>query len=214
VIVAVVPAAGHATRLRGLVEGSKELLEVEGRPLIEHLLGLLAPADEVRVVVRPAKEDLVTHLRGRVTLVEGEPETVAESIGLGLAGLADDDVVLLGFPDTLFGPPDAFERLVAALREPYDVVLGAFTFAEPWRSDVLALQGDRVKAVEVRPAAPGSNVVWGCFAARRWALRGLERHDEPGRLLAQLAAVGKVGAVRFGGGLVDFGTPEALAAVR
>jgi NDP-sugar pyrophosphorylase family protein len=214
VIAAVVPAAGHATRLRGLVEGSKELLEVNGRPVIDHLLELLAPADEVRVVVRPAKEDLVAHLHGRVTIVEGGPRTVSESIGLGLAGLGDDDLVLVGFPDTLFGPADAFERLLGALREHYDVVLGAFTFAEPRRSDVLELDGDRVTAIHVRPDDPGSNIVWGCFAARRGALVGLERYDEPGLLLAELAAAGRVGAVRFDGELVDLGTPESLAAAR
>jgi dTDP-glucose pyrophosphorylase len=214
VIVAVVPAAGHATRLRGLVDGSKELLDVDGQPVIDRLLELLAPAEEVRVVVRPAKQDLVAHLRGRVTLVEGEPANVSQSIALGAAGLADDDVVLVGFPDTIFGPADAFERLVAALREPYEAVVGAFTFAEPWRSDVLELDGDRVCAVYVRPREPGSNLVWGCFAARRAALDGLELEEEPGRLLDRLAAAGRLGAIRLGGELVDLGTPESLATVR
>jgi NDP-sugar pyrophosphorylase family protein len=214
VIVAVVPAAGHATRLRGVVDGSKELLEVEGRPLVDHLLELLAPADEVRVVVRPAKEDLVAHLRGRVTLVEGEPATVAQSIALGLAGLADDDVVLVGFPDTRFGPGDAFARLLAALREPNEAVVGVFSFAEPRRSDVVELEGERVRAVHVRPEEPSSNLVWGCLAARRSALRGLERHAEPGELLARLAAAGRLGAVPFHHELIDLGTPEALAGAR
>ena len=213
-IVAVVPAAGHATRLRGFVEGSKELIEVDGRPLVDRLLDLLGLADEVRVVVRPAKQDLVAHLAGRVTLVEGVPQTVADSVALGLGGLDAHDVVLVGFPDTLFGPPDAFERLVGALRDPFEAVVGAFTFAEPSRSDVLELDGDRVLRVHVRPSEPESNVVWGCFAARRRALDGLAGRKEPGLLLDELARRGRLGAVRFDGELRDLGTPESLAAAR
>jgi dTDP-glucose pyrophosphorylase len=69
VIVGVVPAAGHAERLRGLIDGSKELIPVRGRPVVDVLLDRLALADELRVVVRPAKRDLIEHLQGRVTLV-------------------------------------------------------------------------------------------------------------------------------------------------
>jgi dTDP-glucose pyrophosphorylase len=212
VIVGVVPAAGHATRLRGVVDGSKELVRVEGRPAIDHLLDRLAPADRIRVVVRPAKRDLVEHLHGcSVELVEGEPATVSESLALGLEGLGDDDVVLAGFPDTLFGPEDVFARLLAELRPSREAVLGAFDFGEPWRSDVVELEDDEVARIHVRPTQPPSSLVWGCFAARRRALAGIERYDEPGLLLGELAAAGKVGAVRFLGELVDLGTPEALA---
>jgi NDP-sugar pyrophosphorylase family protein len=214
VIVGVVPAAGHAERLSGLIGGSKELVRVHGRPVIDGLLDLLHFADEVRVVVRPAKRDLIEHLRRRATVVEGEPRTVAESIALGLEGLRDDDVVLVGFPDTLFGPPDAFERLVDGLRGPHEAVLGAFTFAEPSRSDVLELDGQTVVHVHVRPQEPSSNMVWGCLAARRRALQEIDRYSEPGLLLDELARAGKVAAVRFAGELVDLGTPEALAAAR
>lgn len=212
-IVGVVPAAGRAERLLGLIEGSKELVRARGRPVIDHLLERLEVADEIRVVVRPAKHDLLEHLRGRSSVVEGEPATVAESIALGLEGLAEDDLVLVGFPDTLVDPPDVFERLLAALPR-WEVVLGAFTFAEPSRSDVLELDGETVRRVHVRPQEPASSVVWGCFAARRGALEGIERYPEPGLLLDELARAGTVGAVRFAGELVDLGTPETLASVR
>jgi NDP-sugar pyrophosphorylase family protein len=213
-IVGVVPAAGRAERLRGMIDGSKELVPAHGRPVIDHLLERLDLADEIRVVVRPAKRDLIEHLHRRATVVEGEPGTVSDSIALGLEDLADDEVVLVGFPDTLFGPPDAFERLVDALRGRHEVVLGAFTFAQPSRSDVLELGGERVARVHVRPPESSSSVVWGCFAARRSALEGIDRHEEPGQLLDELARAGKVGAVRFVEELFDLGTPEALAAVR
>ena len=210
-ICGVVPAAGRAERLRGLIDGSKELVPVRGRPVIDGLLERLAPADEIRVVVRPAKRDLIEHLRGRVTLVEGEPRTVAESLALGMAGLAADDLVLAGFPDTVFDAEQVFERLLAALGA-HDVALGAFRFAEPSRSDVLELEGTEVKRVHVRPQQPPSNLVWGCFAARRGALAGIEQHDEPGLLFDQLARAGRVVAVELGAELVDIGTPQSLTA--
>jgi NDP-sugar pyrophosphorylase family protein len=211
VIAGVVPAAGHAERLRGLIDGSKELVPVRGRPVVDALLERLAPADEIRVVVRPAKHDLIEHLRGRVTLVEGEPRTVAESLVLGLDGLAADDLVLAGFPDTLFGAEQVFERLLAALG-PRDLALGAFRFAEPSRSDVLELDGAAVTRVHVRPQQPASNLVWGCFAARRSALDGIEGVDEPGQLFDRLARAGRVAAVDFETELVDIGTPQSLPA--
>ena len=210
-IAGVVPAAGHAERLRGLIDGSKELVPVRGRPVVDGLLERLAPADEIRVVVRPAKHDLIEHLRGRVTLVEGEPRTVAESLALGLDGLAADDHVLAGFPDTLFDAEQVFERLLSALGR-YEVVLGAFRFAEPSRSDVLELDGAAVTRVHVRPQQPSSNLVWGCFAARRGALEGIEQHDEPGQLFDRLARAGRVVAIDFEAELVDIGTPESLVA--
>ncbi|HZB36129.1 MAG TPA: NTP transferase domain-containing protein [Gaiellaceae bacterium] len=55
-IVGVVPAAGHATRLQPL-EGSKELLEIGGRPVFDYLVERLRAggAEEIRVVTRPEK---------------------------------------------------------------------------------------------------------------------------------------------------------------
>jgi NDP-sugar pyrophosphorylase family protein len=212
VIAGVVPAAGHAERLRGVIDGSKELVPVHGRPLIDALLERLGLADEVRVVVRPAKRDLIDHLRGRATLVEGEPRTVAESLALGLAGLAPDDLVLVGFPDTLVDAERVFERLVVAIGGRHELALGAFRFAEPSRSDVLELDGSAVRRVHVRPQRPASDVVWGCFAARRRVLDGIEQYDEPGALFDQLARAGRVAAVDFGVELVDIGTPQSLAA--
>ena len=76
-------------------------------------------------------------------------------------------------PGHLFGAEQVFERLLAALG-PRDVALGVFRFAEPSRSDVLELDGAAVTRVHVRPQQPASNLVWGCFAARRSALDGIE----------------------------------------
>ncbi|MBA2637973.1 MAG: NTP transferase domain-containing protein [Solirubrobacterales bacterium] len=58
------PAAGHARRLR-VQPASKEVLPVRGRPVIDYLFDRLRAArpDRIRVVTRPAKQDVVDHAR-------------------------------------------------------------------------------------------------------------------------------------------------------
>ena len=169
-------------------------------------------AAEIRVVTRPEKKDVAEHARrlGAV-VVEGRPATVSESIRLGWRGLGDDDVVLLGFPDTIWAPEDGFVVLVDALDGTADVALGCFHSEEPERSDVVVVDdGGRVRAVHVKPARPAADVVWGFAAARAAALDGLRRHDEPGHLFDELARTGRIRALRFAGDFVDIGTPQAL----
>ena len=210
--VGVIPAAGHAKRL-GPLPCSKEMLPVGGRPVLEYVFERMRlAAGEIRVVTRPDKVDVAEHTRrlGAV-VVEGRPTSVAESIGLGCRGLARDDVVLLGFPDTIWAPDDGFLRLVDALDGRTDVALGCFRSAEPERSDVVVADDDGiVRAVQVKPTRPAADVVWGCAAARALALDGLRRHAEPGHLFDELARGGRIRSLRFDGDLVDIGTPEAL----
>ena len=215
-IVGVIPAAGYATRL-GPLPCSKEVLRVGGRPMIEYLVERmrLAPATEIRVVTRPEKRDVAREARRLgATVIEGRPGTVAESVLLGLGGLGREDVVLLGFPDSLWEPVDGFPKLVEALVAGTDVVLGCFRSKELERSDVVIVdEGGGVRAVQVKPARPASGVVWGCCAARARVLRDLTAHAEPGELFDRLAREGLVRGVVFASEFVDVGTPEALQAV-
>jgi NDP-sugar pyrophosphorylase family protein len=212
-VVGVIPAAGFATRLAPL-SCSKEVYPVGGRPVLEYLVDRmrLGPASEIRIVTRPEKRDVLELARRLgLTAIEGRPATVAESVLLGLGGVADEDTVLLGFPDTLWEPDDGFATLAAALDERTEIVLGCFGSSEPERSDVVMAAGDgTVHAVQVKPERPASDLVWGCCAARAAALAGLRRHDEPGALFDELARAGAVRFVRFPGELVDIGTPASL----
>ncbi len=205
----VVPAAGHATRLQPL-SGSKEVLEIDGRPVMDFLVERMraAPCDKLRVVTRPEKQDVVDRaLELGAEVVEGHPPSVASSLLLGMDGLDPDDVVLFGFPDSMWGPPDGFAQLVASLGE---VSLGLFRCSEPARSDVVTVDGERVTAVHVKPERPPSELIWGCLAARAHALEGLRGHVEPGHYLDGLARLGRVVGVDFGTEFVDIGTPESL----
>jgi NDP-sugar pyrophosphorylase family protein len=189
------------------------MLPVGGRPVLEYVLERMRlTTAEIRVVTRPEKADVADHARSlAAVVVAGRPATVAESIRLGCDGLRSDDLVLLGFPDTIWEPEDGFVQLVQALDGTTDVALGCFRSAELERSDVVAADDDgEVHAVQVKPAAPAADVIWGCAAAHAAALDGLGRHGEPGHLFDELARTGRVRAVRFEGEFVDIGTREAL----
>ena len=209
----IVPAAGFATRLQPLA-GSKEVYPIGGRPLMEYVVERMraAPCDELRVVTRREKRDVVdlaAELGAEVVI--GRPETLATSVALGIKGLAADDVALIGLPDTIWEPADGFNRLLAALDDAADIVLGLFTSNEPERSDVVALEpSGRVTAVAVKPAAPASDLIWGCAAARVAALAGLERHSWPGEHFDAVARSGRARGITLGGEFLDVGTLDAL----
>jgi glucose-1-phosphate thymidylyltransferase len=218
-LVGVVPAAGRASRLQPLT-GSKELLEIGGRPVLDCVFERMraADADEIRVVTRPDKEDVIAHARSLgARVVEGEPPSSAQSILLAVHDLPADDVVLIGFPDTVWNSPTGFAPVVRLVRGPVDVGLGLFRGRDSEqlrRSDVVVLHGERVAAVEVKPERPGSDLLWGCAAARAGALDGLAGREHPGELFAELAGEGRVAGVVLEGEFLDVGTPADLAEAR
>ena len=193
---------------------------MHGRPVLEYLVDRMrvVEPDELRLVTRPDKADLVAHARrARLTLVLGEPASAAASIALAAEGLDQDDVVLIGFPDTVWSPVDGYARLLPQLAEA-DVVLGVFegtSDEQLRRSDVVVLEGDRVTRIDVKSNRPGSQLIWGAAVARRWALAGLEQHVHPGQLFDEQARVGRrVIGVRLPGTFLDVGTPESLEAAQ
>jgi glucose-1-phosphate thymidylyltransferase len=209
----VIPAAGHATRLQPL-PCSKEVLPVGGRPVMDYLVDRMraAPCDELRVVTRPEKLDVVERAEQLGAMViEGHPRSVAESLSVGMGGLEPDDVVLFGFPDSIWEPADGFSQLVAMLGE---IALGLFRCQELTRSDVVTVADGLVTGVHVKPEQPPSRLIWGCFAARVGVLGELGNHDEPGVYIHGLALEGRVRGVDFGTDFVDIGTPESLEAAQ
>jgi NDP-sugar pyrophosphorylase family protein len=212
--VGVIPAAGHARRLQPLAT-SKELIAVGGHPVIDYVVERLRAAgcSELRVVTRPDKQDVIEHARTQgLVVVEGTPATFSESIALGVEGLDPSVVVLVGLPDTIWEPVEGFARLVAALGDDVDLVLGLFESDEPERSDVVvAAEDGHIESVHIKEAEPPGSLVWGCFAARARVLADIAEDDEPGRYFGRLAAEGgAIRAVRLPGKLVDVGTPESL----
>ena len=206
-LVGVVPAAGYARRLQPL-SGSKEVYPVDGRPVMDYVVDRMraADCDELRVVTRPDKEDVIANAnRHGATVVLGTPKSLSASIALGVAGLAGADVVLLGFPDTVWRAPAAFEPLVSAL-EGHEAALGLFPTAEPETCDTVTCDAEgRVTAIEVKAPEPASDLLWGCAALRARALEGIAGEADPGYRLAALARAGAVAGVRLPGSFVDIG---------
>ena len=184
---------------------------------MDYLLARLSMAspDAIRVVTRPEKVDVIDYARSRgLTVLLAEPHTVAESLATALAGLPPRAIVLFGFPDTLWEPPDGFVALRGVVEEGTEIALGVFNGREPERSDVVVLDeaGTRVASIHVKEPNPRGRLVWGCLAARGGALDGVAAFAEPGHFLDGLARAGRVAAVDFGAEFFDVGTPEALAA--
>lgn len=187
---------------------------VRGRPVIDFILDRAASAgcDEVRVVTRPSKTDVVKHVATRgATAILGEPRTVCESIALGLAGVPDEATLLIGFPDTLWEPLDGFVRLLDTLTSELEAVLGLFRCAEPERSDVVVTDASgRVRQVIVKPPEAPADLIWGCAVVRASAAARIRDFDEPGRFFHDLARSGRVGGVHLSDRWLDVGTPDAL----
>jgi len=171
-----------------------------------------AGCTDLRVVTRPEKKDVVARARSHgATIVEGRPESVAESVALGLEGARADDAVLLGFPDTVWEPVDGFRRLLVRLQRDAELVLGLFRSSELERSDVVVLADpDVVLSVHVKPSVPPADTIWGCAVAWAGSLRGLEAHEEPGDFFNELAGEGRARGVLLSGPYLDIGTRQSL----
>jgi glucose-1-phosphate thymidylyltransferase len=214
-LIGVLPAAGHAVRLQPLT-GSKETYPIGGRPVMDHLIERMkrAGCTDVRVVTRPEKTDVIANAeRHGLIVVVDHPSSVSESLLAGLRETRPDDLLLFGFPDTVWEPIDGFVRLLDALADRFDVALGLFMSGELERSDVVKLaEAGIVTSIEVKPRVPASDWIWGCAAARRHALDALSTHPEPGAVFHAMCARRRVVGVPLTGPFIDIGTPEGLQA--
>jgi dTDP-glucose pyrophosphorylase len=215
-VVGVIPAAGHARRLR-LAAGSKEMLPIGDRPVISYLVERLSagvPAG-IRLVTRPEKSDLVAWAREHgLDVVFSAPPNVCASVLDGSQDLDDDAIVLTGFPDTVWEAKDAFAKLRSAVLDGHRIALGLFETTEPERCDIVDVGPDgTVRSIVVKPTRPSATLTWGCLAARVGALRPMRPWTEPGDYMNTVCSTGDVVGIRLPGRYLDIGTPEALAAV-
>jgi glucose-1-phosphate thymidylyltransferase len=216
-IVGVIPAAGHALRLQPLPH-SKEVLDIGGRPIMDYLVDRMRAggAEEIRVVTRPEKEDVIANCeRLRVSIVLTSPATINESFAAGLAGLDPADIVLLGFPDSLWEPADGFRRLVDEVESGSEVALGLFDVPGIEGSDYLVLdEAGRIADIDIKPAVPRSTWIWGCAAARASVLDGLSDVEWPSTHMLALRSRGvAVEGVPLSSTYLDVGTRSSLERV-
>lgn len=215
-IVGVIPAAGYGTRLQPL-ECSKEVLPIGGRPIMDYIADRMrvGGCTRLRVVTRPEKEDVIAHVEELgAEVVLGYPASVSESFLAGMKDLAEDDIVLIGFPDTLWEPEDGYRPLVRAVQEGCDVALGLFRIkaSDLRRSDVVVFDEDgTIIRIDVKPPDPPSEWIWGCAAARVRTMAGLGRAEWPGGYFDLLCRGGSVRGFPLSDVWLDVGTKEALS---
>jgi glucose-1-phosphate thymidylyltransferase len=216
-VIGIVPAAGYATRL-GNLPRSKELLEVNGVPVIEYLVRRMevAGCSEIRVVTRPEKEDVRDYAARRgATVLLAHPAHVGASVAAALEGVSTNALVALGYPDTLWEPLDGFVRLRDAVDSETDVVLGLFRTLDAARSDVVVTDSSgRVADILVKPSDPPSMLVWGCLVASAFALADVGSFSEVSDSLKSAIARRRVASRWLSKFWLDVGVPAALEKAR
>ncbi len=180
-IIAVLPAAGQATRLSPL-PCSKEILPVGlGHDLslvasrikvVSHYLleGIFcAGIRECVVILDPSKMDIPRYLGGNGGIdglnivyryIEDSPNTPTT---LNIAfPLVCDKWVALGFPDMMFSDRDIFARLVHQYETGVDVLMGLFPATQPHNVDMVDVGADGwVRHVLMKPSQSTLTRTWG-----------------------------------------------------
>jgi glucose-1-phosphate thymidylyltransferase len=223
----IVPAAGRGSRIQPLAF-SKELLPVGSRldngierpcAVSEYLLDRLVRGgvDKICFVIAPGKSDILEYYcecYGATPLayvVQPSPAGLCDAIFRAAPLIAEDEIVAVGLPDTIWFPEDGLASL------PDDLLsFLLFPVERPQLFDSVMLDGDGlVREIQVKRADAGSHWVWGAFkmpgtvfhALRRlWLAR--ECCDEYlGTLVnAYLAGGGTALGVKAGAAYVDVGT--------
>jgi len=223
----IIPAAGNGTRIQPLAF-SKELLPVGSRQddgterpravseyLIERMLQ--GGADKICFVISRWKFDILQYYGGEIGdaaiayMVQPEAKGLCDAIFRAVPFVDPEEPVLVGLPDTIWLPEDAFARL------PEDkLAFLTFPVTRPELFDaVVTDDAGRVREIQVKREGAESNWVWGAFrmpgsvlhALHRLWQRRRERDEFIGTLVnAYLATGGEAVAVPVGTAYVDVGT--------
>lgn len=211
-------AAGHGERLRaGGWRGSKAMLPVAGRPLIDHTLDRFAQAGIARatVLLNTDAGDAADHLRARTAspavdlVVRTTPSSFA-SFAL-VAGLLGEEPAVVSTVDAIL-PADAFVGFLdaAAARPDGALTLGVTCHVDDEKPLWATLGADgRVTALG---GTSGTHVTAGLYAWRR-RLPGFDERFE--RLRDYLGALVAEGHPVFGAELpavLDVDRPSDIAA--
>lgn len=240
-MIGVIPAAGAGLRIQPL-GCSKELLpvgsrEVDGveRPkavseyLVERMIA--AGARQICVVISAEKSDIVRYYAERdyaaeiFYAVQRRPRGLCDALFRAESFVRVDEPVLIGLPDTIWFPENAFR---ISLEQSVGVNLVLFPVENPSAFDAVLCEENesldssvtcarRVRRVVVKESDPGTNWVWGAVTVTGRAFQDLHslwesrhRKDEfLGDLLnAYIAAGNPVHATANGERYMDVGTLE------
>ena len=231
-MIGVIPAAGAGQRIQPL-GCSKELLPVgsrviEGveRPkavseyLVERMIA--AGAEQICMVISAEKSDIVKYYAERgyaaeiFYVVQQKPEGLCDALFRAEPFARTHDHVLIGLPDTIWFPENAYRRALEG--ETAEVNLVLFPVDDPSAFDSVSCDElGYVQEVEVKKPGARSHWIWGAVTASGAAFRSLRllwearhRADEfLGHLLnAYLEAGNPVRGKFVGESYMDVGTLE------
>lgn len=178
-LIGLVPAGGLASRVAPL-PGSKELYPIGFRPvedgslrpkvvchyLLENMR--LAGAHKAYIVLRKGKWDIPAYF-GDGTMLDMQLAYLIMGAPWGVPFTLDqaypfvkEALILLGFPDVLLQPADAFLRLLARQDQTQaEAVLGLFPTAQPHTADMVELTEEgRVREIIIKPAHSNLTYTW------------------------------------------------------
>jgi glucose-1-phosphate thymidylyltransferase len=231
-MIGIIPAAGAGQRIQPL-GCSKELLPVGSRVihgverpkavseyLVERMIA--AGATQICMIISAEKSDIVRYYAERdynaeiFYVVQQKPQGLCDALFRATPFARHHDQVLIGLPDTVWFPENAFRLPLA--RNDADVNLVLFPVADPSAFDAVVCDAQNfVEKVEVKQANAHSHWIWGAIATTGGALHALrslwesrQRCDEYlGNLLnAYIAAGNAVRGHHVGESYMDVGTFE------
>jgi len=231
----IIPAAGAGSRIQPLAF-SKELLPLQDgtterpRAVSDYLVERLrvGGADKICFVISPRKSDILEYYGSRVEgahtcfVVQPRPAGLCDAVFQAAPLIAEDELVLVGLPDTVWFPVDGFRAL-----DEDKLSFLLFPVEEPRHFDaVVTDRAGAVQEIQVKRADAVTDWIWGAFQMpgvvyhelhRLWLELG--RRDEfVGTLVNEyLRRGGRASGVKAGSSYLDVGTlngyREALKAL-
>jgi MurNAc alpha-1-phosphate uridylyltransferase len=205
-------AAGFGARMGDLIKDRpKPLIEVAGRPLIDHALDLVQGPAVVNLHYRG--EQLARHLQGRDVKLAWEPEILETGGGLkaALPMLGAGPVMTLN-PDVIWTGPNPLDTLEAAWREdvaglllvlPRKVVLGR-TGPADFLMDA-AGRLSRAQGAMDGVVYLGAQIVWG-----DWVADWPEVTFSMNQVWDRMISAGRLYGAMHPGGWCDVGSPAGI----
>ena len=229
-MIGVMPAAGVGERIQPL-GCSKELLPVGSRLIggverpkavseyvVERMIA--AGASQICIVISAEKTDIVRYYAERdyaaeiFYVVQQQPLGLCDAIFRAAPFARQHDQVLIGLPDTIWFPENAY--LPALASDAAECMLVLFPVDDPTAFDAVICDDQGfVQEVRVKSAEAGSRWIWGAVTARGDAFHRLKllwesRHRADkylGELLNAFIAAGNPVCGKFSGErYIDVGT--------
>ena len=211
--------------MQGLTdEVPKPMLEVEGRPMLAHILDNLQAAglSEFLIVTGYRAGQIEEYFAGRPGVVFRRQEVRDGTARAALAAreFASGAPFVLTYADILTGPE--VYRQMAARVEGVEAVLAVKQVGDPWQGAAVYMEGDRVIRIVEKPPQGTSTTPWNsagiyCFRESifgRLAEVGLSPRGEyelTGAIAALLDSGAPAGWYAIPGWWRDVGRPEDLA---